>query len=273
MIKNITKKLFLITITLIAVFTSCKKDNNTTSLDKDLTHSPTLATTPGGGNSNASGSPVTRDANGNYWAAGINVGSMFTHPTSIQSWQNGISWSPGISGATGNGLLSYTVNGPYYLAIFSSAVGGVTTNTQSAIHAYSVALSNYLAGKANGESIGLPNYGTFANQFGASGDGTSFAAGQFILDRSSPTLVSTVGMDFVPNSSPTALLTFTFDNAGVTYTVTGNSWTGVVSSVTASDNKIYYWSGWWDAFGPVKCYLKIYTSESNFFEYSGDYTN
>jgi hypothetical protein len=273
MIKHITKPLFLLTITLITVFTSCKKDNNITSIDKDLTRSASLATIPGGGNPNSSGSPVTRDANGNYWAAAINVGQMFTHPTSIQSWQHGTSWSPGVAGAVGNGLLSYTVNGPYYLAIFSSAAGGLTTNTQNALHAYGTALSNYLDRKANGETIGLPNYATFANQFGASGDGTSFAAGQFIIDRNSPTLVSTVGMDFVPNTAPTGLNTFTFDHNGVTYTVTGNSWTGVVSSVTASNNTIYYWSGWWDAYGPVKCYLKIYTSENDFFEYSGDYLN
>jgi len=231
------KILFAFAFISITTITACKKETTEKSMENGLTTSPALSTTPGGGNPNASGSPVTKDANGNYWAAGINLGATFTHPIAITSKQNGMSWSPAISGATGNGLITYNLNGPYYTAIYSSVVGGLTTNTQQAMAAYLTAFNAYVDGKSTNPAAGVPNYSTFANQYGASDLGTSIITGQFILDKTSPTFVSTRDMSFVPTVPFEAVgyvLLADYVKDGIVYTPTSDTGADIGNIINAT---------------------------------------
>lgn len=147
------------------------------------------------------GSPVVLNSSGNYvtaYGGGINFGSTFTYPLSITNSQNGTPYTPYYSGGYSDAnMLQFIQNGPHFVMLLGTAVGGVPVYqlsplTQQGISTYTTELNKWF----NGERETMPHLAATITEVGGSADGILTVSGTFVLDTQSPTNVSVTNLKY-----------------------------------------------------------------------------
>lgn len=202
---NFTVVSLIFSAVIISGLTSCKKDEMINETKTFKIDKKTLVTPETGPPHGGLGSFVVLDANGNYitaYGGGINFGNTFTYPLNISNDQNGTPYSPFYYGGySPANMLSFSQNGPHFTMLLGTVVGGMTTNTYEAISAYNTAFNEYI--NSENPTGSLPQYSSFANQYGGASDGIITINGTFVLDTQSPTNVSVTNLVYNFNTLPT----------------------------------------------------------------------
>ncbi|GGH15254.1 hypothetical protein GCM10007422_37180 [Pedobacter zeae] len=190
---------------IVSIAVSCKKDVvGATDSEQSVTLKKKFAVTPetpnpGGGLGNA----VVKDTNGDYitaYGGGINFGNVFTHPLTIQSYQNGTPFAPSYSGGySPANMLSFTQHGESFVMILGTAVGGLPSYdmsplTLSGIQKYETDIDKWL----NGEIAEMLHLANSIAYTGGNSSGLISITGTFVLDNQSPTNVSVTSIKYKP---------------------------------------------------------------------------
>lgn len=190
---------------LAAILVSCSKGKTESVPEEQLKDAAISATDmarlpPQTGNST---SVTLNTSTGEYvtaYGGGINFGTMFIHPLSVPSGQNGQPYSPSFGGFSANNLIGYHINGAHFTMQQGTVVGGMSTNDWEAVHKYYSDFDKFLSGDTS--VMFLPDPGTYFSGINTSSNGILTTTGTFIYNNNSPTKVSithlSVGPPLVP---------------------------------------------------------------------------
>jgi len=178
--------------------------------------------------------------------------------------------------------ISINTIGPFFILILPTYVGSIAP-TREQIKAFENAYEDFIGHKRDvyGGLLQayMPNLEDYVN---LDQSGQIIVTGQVVMSHSSPSKVSVVPANFVAPTQPAPMLTLLpeiYVRNGINYDLAGND-NGQIAEVIATNAAtntrvpIYGFSGDYILGNPTTVQnLRIYTSPTEYFEYSGPLTN
>jgi len=263
-------------LTVILGFTACKKNQEDGPVENPkLQLTNQTSNVPGQGNSEVY---IQHQADGTYlagWGSTTIRFQQILHKTS--AFYDGEQVVDMLIINENHQYTSVYTIGPYFILVLPTIVGSVGP-THEEIQALQTAYNNFIEHKLDNNGTLLqskmPNLEDYVK---VEDNGQIIVTGQVVLSHASPSTLSVVPSTFVAPAQPAPMLTLLpeYIKNGIRYDLAGNDNNQIteVTAVNMATNApviVYGFSGNYTNGNPSTVQnLKIYTSPTDFFEYSG----